>query len=176
MVPGLLPNARDDLMKELLKKPEHKGLLTFLVLVVILLSGSSIYLFRINQVKNSTIKSLRSQLTGSASVGVRGRIKPSKLQFKRVPAFTLTKVDCYLCDGEGTLMLQVSKKEAHTYPCPVCTFKGSNEIKVKTGGEICSDCKGMGKLAWPPTKSTSVKHGARLCTRCQWWGWSRKKA
>ena len=102
---------------------------------------------------------------------------------KEKPQKVTGRVDCYLCEKEGVIMVRNNQGIDKQKTCPFCSNKGSVNIRLnQKGSTICPDCGGIGKriynakekelvalkkinsrFRFDPTSGMAVK----MCQRCK---------
>jgi hypothetical protein len=126
--------------------------------------------------QEQTIARLQAQITRMQEEALDAvKVEHIPVELKRTPSVTEKTLGCPLCEGQGKLVWQESRRQETVYPCPLCKAQGVHRISIPHYAELCETCGGMGKRAYPPQYDPSVKHMAKLCVRCTGRGWRRQK-
>ena len=150
---------------------------TFLLPLLVVSVCAAGYLGLENFRKQRTIEELRVQLTklSSDQPTAEAVIQRKRLQITRKPSFSIQDLTCSLCNGEGELTVEQTRRQDPPYPCPLCKAQGQVSVEVPAAAHICMKCGGMGKIAFAPEDGQIGKYIAKICTRCNGRGWRKSK-
>jgi len=151
---------------------KSSALLTPLLLVAV---GSAAYLGAQNVRQQRTIDELRGELArlNRRRPAPAIEVERTPIQIVRKSRYRNETVVCSLCEGQGELLWQRTRKELVAYPCPLCKAQGERHVRVPHDGELCNLCHGMGKLGYGNEDDPASKKVAKLCTRCNGKGWRK---
>ena len=78
------------------------------------------------------------------------------------------KVTCPTCNGAGKHQIPGSTLASSTYPCPVCSGKGSRIMDIPEGFVACPDCRGFGRIGETDDFFQSrQRYTSVVCDRCK---------